>query len=114
MSEFNNEPVQKWKRMNFDEEKLKTLDPRRRAELETNRDLVKQVEQLLCDVHEETHNDRRTPLENIASAQKRMVSLLARVAISNERTTKTIIGLTWAITAMTLAIAAMTIKLISM
>ncbi len=90
--EYTPDPNQKWNRMNFDEKKLADLKKEKKfreiAEIETNRDLAKQIEQLLCDVHEEIHNPDRTPLENIASAQKRMVSLMARVAISNDKLSK--------------------------
>jgi formate dehydrogenase maturation protein FdhE len=58
------------------------------SEFDTQNDLKKSIEQLICDVHEETHNNNRTSLENIASAQKRMVSMMGRVAISNEKNNK--------------------------
>jgi hypothetical protein len=111
---MNSTPEQKrkWKRLSFDESILTDLSDRERAEIETDRDLVKPVEQLLCDVHEETHNPNRSAQENIASAQKRMVSLMARVAISNDRSTKVMTYLTWAISIMTLAIVVLTIVLI--
>jgi hypothetical protein len=61
MTQLNKDPVQKWNRMNFNEEILKDLDPGKRSEIETNRDLIKPIEQLLCDVHEKTHNEKRPP-----------------------------------------------------
>ena len=106
------DPKSKWTRKSFNEEILNNLSNRERSEIETNRDLDKPIEQLLCDVHEETHNENRTPIENIASAQKRMVSLMARVAISNEKVDCTMKWLTWAIAIMTLAIVVLTIVLI--
>lgn len=78
------DPSRKWKRKNFDLSKLKDLKVREFAELETDRDMDKEIEQLACDVHEETHNPDRGPLVNIACAQKRMTSMLARVAKSND------------------------------
>ena len=109
---FTPEPKRTWKRLSFDESTLANLSDREKAEIETERDLVKPVEQLLCDVHEETHNPNRSAQENFASAQKRMVSLMARVAISNERSVKIMTCLTWAIAIMTLAIVVLTIVLL--
>lgn len=106
---FHKDPKQKWTRMIFDESKLKGLSDRQRSEIETDRDLIKPVEQLVCDVHEETHNSNRTELQNIASAQKRMVSMMARVAKSNDRMTRQMVVLTVAIAAMTLMILIFTI-----
>jgi hypothetical protein len=106
---FKSDPKVDWIRMTFDENILKGLTNRQRAELETNRDLIKPIEQLVCDVHEETHNSGRTELQNIASAQKRMVSMMARLAKSNDSMTKQMICLTWAIALMTLAIVVFTI-----
>jgi len=105
---LESDPKPNWIRRNFDEEKLKDLSDRERAEIETNRDLVKPIQQLVCDVHEETHNPDRTELQNIASAQKRMVSMMARLAISNDRLTSRMLYLTWAIAIMTLAILLLT------
>lgn len=95
--------------MTFDEKILEGLTNRQRAEIETNRDLIKPIEQLVCDVHEETHNPDGTGLRNMASAQKRMVSMMARLAKSNDQMTKQIICLTWAIAIMTLVIVVFTI-----
>jgi hypothetical protein len=106
---FQKDPKQKWTRAIFDESKLEGLSNRQRSEIETNRDLAKPIEQLVCDVHEETHNSERTELQNIASAQKRMVSMMARVAKSNDRLTFQMIVLTWVIAAMTLVILVFTI-----
>jgi hypothetical protein len=53
------------------------------AEFETERNLMKSLDELLCDVHQETQNESRNELAKIASIQKRMVSLMARVALSN-------------------------------
>ena len=109
--QFQPDPKPNWTRLNFDESKLEGLTNRQRSEIETNRDLIKPVEQLVCDVHEETHDPNRTELQNIASAQKRMVSMMARLAKSNDRMTKQIVCLTWAIAIMTLVIVVFTILL---
>ncbi len=106
---FHPDPKPNWKRLTFDESILNNLsDDRRRAEIETDRDLIKPIQQLVCDVHEETHNPNRTEAQNIASANKRIVSLMARVALSNDRLNKKIYSLTLAMTIMTFAICAMT------
>jgi hypothetical protein len=88
---YSPDSPRKWKRMIFDEDKFKDLDVRERSEIETNRDLVKPIEQLVCDVHEETHNPNRTELQNLEGAQKRMVSMMARLSIVNDRMTKQMI-----------------------
>jgi hypothetical protein len=85
----------------YDESKLVGLSRRDVSALETDRDMNKSVEQLVCDVHEETHDPGRTPLENIAGAQKRTTSMLARVALSNEKVADRMLFLTWAIGIMT-------------
>ena len=106
------DPKRKWVRKNFDENILHGLSVRERSEIETERDLIKPIEQLVCDVHEETHNENRTPIENLASAQKRMVSLMARVAISNDKVAAKMLGLTWAIAILTLVIVGLTVALL--
>jgi hypothetical protein len=105
---FNSDPESNWIRMTFDEKVLEGLSNRRRSEIETDRDLIKPIQQLVCDVHEETHDANRTEIQNVAGAQKRMVSLMARIAISNDRLSKKIYWLTLVMTIMTLAICIMT------
>jgi hypothetical protein len=89
------DPKRNWVRKNYDENILDNITERERSELETIRDLDKTIEQLICDVHEETHNKNRTALENIAAAQKRMVSMLGRVAITNDAFSKRLNRLNW-------------------
>jgi len=102
MNQYAKDPKRKWKRKNYDESKLHHPLVLEDFELETDRDLDKPLEQLVCDVHEETNNKDRPPLENIAHAQKRMVSMMARIAKSNTILTKWIIILTVIIAIMTL------------
>ena len=83
---YDPEPQQKWKRKNYDISDYSALSLREKSEKETNIDIDKSIEQLVCDVHEETNNPEREAIQNIAHAQKRMVSMMARVAISNNRT----------------------------
>lgn len=77
---FHSDPKSNWTRMVFDEKTLEGVKVRERSKIETDRDLIKPIRQLVCNAHEETHNINRTELQNIASAHKRMVSLMARVA----------------------------------
>jgi hypothetical protein len=98
---FDPDPPRKWKRKLYDETKLAGLSRREVSELETDRDMDKPVEQLVCDVHEETHDPGRQPLENIAGAQKRMTSMLARLDLNNQRVADRMLHLTWAIGIMT-------------
>ena len=83
--QYDPDPPQNWQRENYDETPLSNLDyekkedTRKGSEIETNSDLDKPIEQLVCDVHEETHDPQRDDLKNIAGAQKRMVSMMARV-----------------------------------
>jgi len=102
------DPRRTWNRKNYDETILSQLSVRERSELEADRDLDKPVEQLVCDVHEETHDTKRDSLANIAGAQKRMTSMMAKIAKSNDRLGKNMLALTIAILVLTLV---MTIKM---
>ena len=109
-TKFDPDPPHKWRRKLYDEAPLRKLDykkdedRRKGSEIETNRDLEKPMEQLVCDVHEETHDPNRNELANLAGAQKRMVSMMARVAKSSNRASFWMIILTVAITGMTAAL----------
>lgn len=109
---FNSDPKSSWTRMIFDEKVLEGRSNRERAEIETDRDLIKPIQQLVCDVHEETHDPNKTEMQNIACANKRMVSLMARIAMSNDRLSNKIYWLTFFMTIMTLAICIMTYVLL--
>lgn len=104
--QFDPDPPRKWRQKIYDEAKLVGLSPHDRSALETDRDMDKPVEQLVCDVHDETHDPKRPPLENIAGAQKRMTSMLARVALSSQRVADRMLVLTWVISIMTAVILA--------
>lgn len=101
-TQYAPDPKRHWIRKNYDMSKLHKPLILEDFELETDRDLDKPLEQLVCDVHEETNNANRNTQENIAHAQKRMVSMMARIAKSNEKLTRWIIWLTVAIVFMTL------------
>lgn len=111
--EIEPDPPMKWKRLNFDTTRNYCFespeDRRQLAERETNRDLKKPLEQLVCDVHEESDDPNRTSMENLIGAQKRMVSMMARVAKSNDNLAWQMWALTWAITIMTAVILVFTI-----
>ncbi len=105
------DPKRKWKAKVYDEAPLGSLSTRDRSALETDRDLDKPIEQLVCDVHEETHSQNdweawseRKWLGNIAAAQKRIASLMARVAISNDRVARQMLYYTWAIAILTVVL----------
>jgi hypothetical protein len=72
-----------------------------RAEKETDRDLTKPIEQLLCDFHDmaEQGSPGRElggyPVQAMLHAQKRMVGMMARVALSNDRLAWRMELLTW-------------------
>lgn len=114
-TQFEPEPTPKWIRKDFDEAAVQNLnqrekvDRRKIAEIETARDLVKPIEQLVSDAHEEALDIARSGDENIAGAQKRMVSLMARVALSNDEVAKRMVWLTWVIVALTAVILVFTI-----
>lgn len=69
----------------------KEKESRQYAELETDRDLEKPIQQLLCDFHEQAikkpkgNNLDESILDITLHAHKRMVSMMAKVAISNNR-----------------------------
>ncbi len=106
---FEPDPKRRWRSKTYDDSVLNNLDRRERAAVETDRDLDKPIEQLVCDVHEETHDLSRTDIQNVAGAQKRIASLMARVAKSNDRVAQQMLYLNIAIAAMTLLILIYTI-----
>jgi hypothetical protein len=106
--QFDPEPRNVWRRKNYDPSLL-TGSRRDVAERETARDLDKPFAQLLCDVHEESLDPARTPEQNIAGAQKRMVSLMLRVAETNDQVARRMLWLTWAIVGMTAVLLIVTV-----
>jgi hypothetical protein len=106
---FDPDPPRKWKRRSYDESKFKGLSPREVFELEAQRDMEKDIEQLVCDVHEETHSIKHPDptlngLLNLSAAQKRFASLMGRVALSNDKVARQMLWLTGAILLLTAAI----------
>jgi hypothetical protein len=90
---YQPEPQQTWKRNNF-KELPDGLSSDERAERETNRDLNKPIEQLLCDFHDMAERGSPGgelggyPVQAMLHAQKRMVGMMAKVALSNEAVQK--------------------------
>jgi hypothetical protein len=84
------DPPQTWQRKNF-APLSQTMSAEERAEKEANRDLTKPIEQLLCDVHDMAERGSPGgdlggyPVQALLHAQKRMVGMMARVALSNEK-----------------------------
>lgn len=85
---------------------------RRRAADEARRDLDKSPYQLLADVHEELLRGDRPVEQNIVHAWKRIASLMARTAESNEQTTRRIIRLTRVIIFLTVVLVFLTVIMI--
>ncbi len=102
---------------------------RKKAELETDRDLQKPVQQLVCDVHgeclcplperaqeetEEHWNQRLIVLQmqRFIGAQKRMVSMMGRVAWEHERTSRLLVWLTGVLIVMTGVLVWLTLVLV--
>lgn len=106
----------KWKRLNFHPLGQQEIIPPNRAscEHETNQDVQKPIQQLICDVHEETTNGDRPPTENLNHALKRFASMTGRVALEHEKTSARLLYLTWAIGILTLALVALTVVIIRM
>ena len=87
-----------WKRENESpgERSLTETDPARRllAEDETRKDLLKPIQQLICDVHEEALAPGQPDIFKLLHATKRMVSMMGRVALEHERTSTLLVRLT--------------------
>jgi hypothetical protein len=117
-SDHTPEPQKKWTRKDFDLQYLHGKSPRDRAEIETSRDLAKPIEQLVCDFHDiaEIALAKTPPDEVNASslqihADKRMVSLMGRVALAHERSSRWLVGLTVVLVLLTAVLVWLTIVL---
>src|SRR5205823_1846244 len=89
---YQPEPEQTWKRMFFPP-LAATLPSHQYAEKHTNRDLAKPIEQLLCDIHDMAQSGTggdmgNYPVQAVLHVQKHMASMMAKVALSNERAAK--------------------------
>jgi hypothetical protein len=118
---FAAEPPKNWTRKNYDLEYLHGKSWRERAEIETARDLSKSTEQLVCDFHDmaEIALAGKPPEPSDANsllihAQKRMVSLMGRVALAHERNSRWLVGLTGALVFLTAVLIWLTIVLVTL
>jgi len=107
----------RWKRVNLEDPGEPSLREtnhglRTLAEKETNKDLRKPVQQLICDVFEEILNPNRTIEENLNHTIKRQVSMMGRVALEHERTSKWLIRFTVALVVLTIVIVVLTAALL--
>jgi hypothetical protein len=112
------------KRVNFDqaETDARKLEVRADAEKETNQDLQKPIQQLICDVHEESsqiREDKRPSadelaqnmnnlLENMMHANKRTVSFMGSIALDSKRASDRIDRLTRALVILTVVLVILT------
>jgi hypothetical protein len=101
MNPFQN--IRNWTRKDFDESDEEKKARRERARVETDHDLQKPVQQLLCDVHEESLAPVPTTsegaaivfqLQRLIGAQKRMVSLQTVSTFQTGRTNALVFWLT--------------------
>ena len=113
------EPPKKWDRKDYDLKVLDGKEPRERAEIETTRDLSKSIEQLVCDFHDIAEVAMAPGVTkaidmNMLSlqAQKRMVSLMGRVAIEHKRNSDWLVRLTCVLVVMTAVLIWLTIVLV--
>jgi hypothetical protein len=119
--QFSPEPEPKWTRRDFDLKHLEGKSTRERAEIETNRDLSKPVEQLVCDFHDIAEISLKGIAGNSMAnreailqiqAEKRMVSLMGRVALEHQRDSRALVNLTRYLVALTVVLTVMTAVLI--
>jgi hypothetical protein len=101
----------KWNRTDFGDPQGKP-PWRDFSENDTNQDMQKPIQQLVCDVHEEINNSQRLMEQNLPFAIKRMVSMLGRVALEHERNHKQLVILTWLIAIFTVVLAVLTVALL--
>jgi hypothetical protein len=107
----------KWTRLNMEspgQQSLTQTDParRQRCEDETNKDLRKPIQQLICDVHEEASDPSRPLEQSHLLATRRMVSMMGRVALEHERTSAALVRLTWVLVVFTVAIVVLTVVML--
>lgn len=88
------------------------LNNRASVEREATLDLNKSTEQLLADIHEELINEDRSAEYNLAHAQKRLASVMVRTAISNERSAKVLLRLTWVLVFLTVVLVILTVVML--
>jgi len=92
--------------MNLSQERFQTM-PRGAGNgpNEKREGIFKSIQQLICDVHEEGSAPNKSADERLLYMPSRMVSMMGRVALENERTSKRLVWLTWALVALTILLA---------
>jgi hypothetical protein len=88
------------------------VNGRAAAEREARSDLDKSNELLLADVHEELANEGRSAEYNMVHAQKRLASIMVRTAISNDRSSKVLLRLTWVLVFLTVVLVILTVVML--
>jgi len=99
-------------------------DARLKGEQAAMRDLEKPIEQLLSDIHEQafkrpvTQNggNAESPqvvvLSRFLEAHRRMASMMARVALANQRVSRRLLCLTWFVVGLTVVLVALTAAMV--
>ena len=82
------------------------------GEQEAMRDIDKPIEQLLADIHEQGLKKQDHP-KHLVDAIRRMSSMMAKVAISNQDLEQRLLRLTWVIVALTSALLFLTLVLVA-
>jgi len=100
-----------WERKDFGDQ-FGVPQAREKATIETNQDLQKPIQQLLCDVHEQAQQPGVTPENRQIFVTVRMMSMLARVGLEHERVSKKLVTLTTWLIILTIAIVVLTLFLI--
>ena len=85
---------------------------RAEAEKETNQDLQKPIQQLICDVLEIGKSTTFKPEYMLIGMTNRVVAMLGRVALEHERSTRKLVILTRWIAGLTVALVFLTIVLV--
>ena len=96
-----------WERKNLEspgQASLSGTKQRKEAEEETNKNLRKSIQQLICDVYEEVDPNRR-PEENLVLANRRIASMMGKVGLVQEDAGNALVGLTRKIVILTWIIA---------
>jgi hypothetical protein len=106
-----------WRRLEFEDVGATKLSEeaqarRREAEKQTDRDLAKPVQQLICDVHEGAIDPANPPIGRMLYMMPRMVAMMGRVALEQDRIARRLYWWTVVLAVLTVLIAAMTAVLI--
>jgi hypothetical protein len=106
-----------WRRLEFEDVAATKLSEeaqarRHEAEKQTERDLAKPVQQLICDVHEGAIDPDNPPVGRMLYMMPRMVAMMGRVALEQDKLSRRLYRWTVVLAVLTVLIAAMTAMLI--